>query len=113
MLDPTVFALALALTDNAIKGVSSVEQFYETEPLNTEKKFMFEWNEDVLDKPVFSRIDRCKGVLKDEAWNCNNMFYQLQDVSQCAGYRRGDINDHTFRRGFANAIESKSSRPRS
>ena len=33
----------------------------------------------------------------------------LQDLTMCAGYPKGSITIHTVRRGFANAIESKSS----
>ena len=81
MYDPTVFTLTLILTDNAIKDVSSVEQFYNIEPLDIDEKFIFKWNEDLLDKPIFSRIDRCKGVLEDQAWNYNNSINSKISVS--------------------------------
>ena len=106
MRDPVLFFLTLAMLDDAVKGVDSIEQFYDVRPRPGCDKFMFEWNDKVLDQPVFRLINRHKGVTQD-AWHCDQMFSQLQNVVECAGYQRGDITGHTIRRGFANAIESK------
>lgn len=105
--DPTIFFLALALADNALKDISSVEQFSMVKPPPGEKTFEFKWNVEVLDQPVFRRVGS-KGVT-EEAWNCQQMFYQLGNIIECAGYKKGLITIHTVRRGFANAIESKHS----
>ena len=102
--DPVAFFLALAFADDAIKGVSSIEQFWSVQPRRGQKSFQFEWNEDKLDVPVF-RVVTATGPTP-ASWTCSSMFHYLDTVTRNAGYKAGSITIHTIRRGAANLIDS-------
>ncbi|KAL8815113.1 MAG: hypothetical protein Q9223_005718 [Gallowayella weberi] len=55
--NPLAFFLALAFADDAIKRVSSVEQFWEIRPRRGQKSFQLEWNKEKLDTPVFRMVN--------------------------------------------------------
>ncbi|KAL8856892.1 MAG: hypothetical protein Q9178_006481 [Gyalolechia marmorata] len=101
--DPVAYFLALAFTDNAIKGVSSIEQLWSIEPRRGQKSFQFEWNADKLDVPVF-RVTTVTGPTS-ASWTCSSMFHYLDIVTRTAGYKPGSITIHTIRRGAANLID--------
>ena len=104
--NPVAFFLALAFADDAIRGVSSIEQFWSIQPRKGQKSFQFEWNADKLDLPVF-RVITATGPTS-ASWTCSSMFHYLDIVTRNAGYQPGSITIHTIRRGAANLIDSTS-----
>lgn len=103
--NPLAFFLALAFADDAIKGVSSVEQFWEIRPRRGQKSFQSEWNKDKLDTPVF-RIVNATGPTPD-AWHTSSIFCYFRNAVKNAGYKESSITIHTLRRGVANVVDSK------
>ncbi|KAL8637191.1 MAG: hypothetical protein Q9228_005515 [Teloschistes exilis] len=103
--NPLAFFLALAFADDAIKGVSSVEQFWEIRPRQGQKSFQLEWNKEKLDTPVF-RMVNATGPTPD-AWHTLSMFYYLRNVVKNAGYKEGSVTIHTLRRGVANVVDKR------
>ncbi len=101
--DPVAFFLALAFADNAIKGVSSIEQFWSIQPRKGQKSFQFEWNTDKLDVPVFRVVTATRPT--PASWTCSSMFHYLSIVTRLAGYKPGSITIHIIRRGAANLID--------
>ena len=91
--DPVAFFLALAFTDNAIKGVSSIEQFWSIQPRKGQKSFQFEWNTDKLHVPVFRIITAIGPTLA--FWTCSSMFHYLGIITKNAGYQLG-LNHHSY-----------------
>ena len=79
-----LFFLALAFADDAIRGVSSIEQFWSIQPRKGQKSFQFEWNADKLDLPVF-RVITATGPTS-ASWTCSLMFHYLDIVTRNAGY---------------------------
>ena len=65
MRDPVAFVLALAFADTALKGITSVQKFADVKPRSEKELFTFEWNDEVLDQPVFRLVDRTKGLTED------------------------------------------------
>ena len=94
--DPILFLLALAFEDKALKDIQSVEQFLSVRSRVGSQHFIFQWNEDIIDKPVFRRIGVAEGLTK-EAWYFRQMNELLQDLTMCAGYPKGSITIYTVR----------------
>ncbi|KAK3178123.1 hypothetical protein OEA41_000256 [Lepraria neglecta] len=103
--DRVVFFLVLANADNAFLGITSVEDLWKVRPRDGESIFTFQWQNEVLELPVFRKA-QAHGVT-EKAWTCASMFRQLSDIIQKAGYRKGTITIHTIRRGMANVADDK------
>lgn len=103
--DPVAFFLALAVADNAIKGVTTVEQLLKIRPQGGNKTFQFQWNEGKGDLPVFRTVT-AKGPTSS-SWNTSSMYHYLTCVSNAAGYKKGSITIHTLRRGLAYVVDGK------
>ena len=103
--DPVFFFIALAFADHAFRGISSLNQFWEIRPPGDKKQFEFQWNDAVMDVPVF----RSKGDLSihSPAWTTTEMYKVLNRLTNILGYEKSSITIHTLRRSFGNRIDSE------
>ncbi|KAL9038224.1 MAG: hypothetical protein Q9214_005369, partial [Letrouitia sp. 1 TL-2023] len=101
--DPVAFFLALAIADNAFKGIHSLEQFWAVRPQRGQKSFQFKWNQEALDQPVFRTVKKDGRV--SDAWAASSMYHLLKRLVANAGFPEGSITMHTFRRGVANMVD--------
>ena len=104
--DPVFFFVALAFADNAFRGITSLDQFWKVRPFGDNRQLELQWNDAVMDTPVFRWIDKSGSMgLESPAWNTNSMNRSLRSLTEIAGYKKSSVTIHTLRRGFGNRVQ--------
>ena len=104
--DPVFFFIALAISDKAFRGISSLDQFWAVRPPSNRSQFEFQWDAAVMDTPVLRKADRL-GKVSSQAWSVSCTFDVLNNLTRMAGYPKGSLTMYSFRCGFGNSIDSE------
>ena len=105
--DPIFFFVALAIADNAFRSISSLDQFWAVRPPRNTRQFEFQWKSAVKDLPILRISSRDSKDTTSEAWTYGSMAQGLNKLTQISGYPQGTLTMTSFRRGFANCLDSE------
>ena len=103
--DDTQYLLALALADEAIRGIRSAKEFWQLQVPPGEDELILEWNDSVINRPILRNATMQQGV-PEEPLSKQAFDRIVKSVFKLSGYF-DPATVHAIRRYLGKKVNGK------